>query len=60
MAENQVFRQARDIVESTVADTIQQGGRFLAPKTTNVKRYVNRHRATFRPTEPVDLDFEVY
>ncbi|XP_048755258.2 uncharacterized protein LOC125666166 [Ostrea edulis] len=58
-AESQVFRQAREIVESTVADTIDEPERFLAPRTANIKRYVNRHRAGFRPQEPVDLNFEI-
>lgn len=54
-----MFRQARDIVEKTVADQLVDDQRFLAPKSSNVKRYVNRHRAGFRPTEPSNLDFEV-
>lgn len=59
IARQQVFRQARDIVEKTVADQLVDDQRFLAPKSSNVKRYVNRHRAGFRPTEPSNLDFEI-
>lgn len=58
VAVDQVFRPARDIVEATVADTIQD--RFLAPDTLNIKRYLNNSRAAIRPKDPTDLDFEVY
>ncbi|XP_061194682.1 uncharacterized protein LOC133202820 [Saccostrea echinata] len=57
VAVEQVFRPAREIVEATIADTIQD--RFLAPKTSNIKRYVNNYRAAFRPKYPTDLDFEI-
>ena len=53
----QVFRPAREIVEATVADQVED--RFLAPKISNVKKYVNKYRAAFRPKDPTDLDFEV-
>ena len=33
--------------------------RFLAPKNSNVKKYVNKYWAAFRPKDPTDLDFEV-
>lgn len=38
IARQQVFRQARDIVEKTVADQLVDDQRFLAPKSSNVKR----------------------
>lgn len=57
IAVDQVFRPARDIVEATVSDTVQD--RFVAPKTSNIKRYVNNYRTAFRPKDPTDLDFEV-
>ncbi|XP_062594510.1 uncharacterized protein LOC134255924 [Saccostrea cucullata] len=57
VAVDQVFRPAREIVEATIADTIDN--RFLAPKISNVKRYVNNYRAAFRPKDPTDLDFEI-
>lgn len=50
VAVDQVFRPARDIVEATVADTIQD--RFLAPDTSNIKRYLNNSRAAIRPKDP--------
>ena len=33
--------------------------RFLAPNNSNVKKYVNKYWAAFRPKDPTDLDFEV-
>ena len=33
--------------------------RFLAPKNSNVKKYVNKYWTAFRPKDPTDLDFEV-
>eukprot|EP00105_Crassostrea_gigas_P005394 XP_011418978.1 PREDICTED: uncharacterized protein LOC105322138 [Crassostrea gigas] len=57
IAVDQVFRPARDIVEATVSDTVQD--RFVAPKTSNIKRYVNNYRTAFRPKDPTDLDFEI-
>ena len=53
----QVFRPAQEIVEATVAGQVED--RFLTPKTSNVKKYVNKYRAAFRPKDPTDLDFEV-
>lgn len=58
IAVDQVFRPARDIVEATVSDTVQD--RFVAPKTSNIKRYVNNYRTAFRPKDHTYLDFEVY
>lgn len=55
IAVDQVFRPARDIVEATVSDTVQD--RFVAPKTSNIKRYVNNHRTAFRPKDPHRLGF---
>lgn len=55
VAKQQVFRQAEDILEITIADQ-----RFLALKASYVRmRYVNRHRTGFWPTEQSNLDFEV-
>lgn len=55
IAVDQVFRPARDIFEATVSDTVQD--RFVAPKTSNIKRYVNNHRTAFRPKDPHRLGF---
>lgn len=57
IAVDQVFRPARDIVEATVSDTVQD--RFVAPKTSNIKRYVNNYRTAFRPKDHTYLDFEI-
>ena len=49
-----------NIIEDAIVNNVKEDQRFLKPKETTLKRAANRFRAKMRPTDPVDLDFEVF
>lgn len=54
-----LFDSANRIVEDELLGTIEPGD-FNLPKPAALLRSVHRARATTRPDDPKDLDFEVY